>query len=138
MNGIKNSLSYANGKILHSADKLLAQDSKRTPVSEKYRLWIDRISFFYPTIKTPTPETDYKTLRDYLIDAFNVIDKYGTTYSKLDEQMKNFVAVMMYVIGENKFNSIENFRHNLHKSTRYSDLVAIKYVFDHHRFQDIL
>ena len=119
---------------LQSTQQLIRKDNQLKPV-DKYKLWIERIKFFYPV---STQGDDIISLRQSLIDAFNVIDKNDTTFGSLEDKMSKFVSTMMYVIGANKFNAIEKFRNELYKSEKYADLVAIKYVFSHYKFQDII
>ena len=123
--------------MLQAARKLVEADNKITPVSDKYRLWIDRVRFFYPDIQK-VGDDNMLAMRTRLIEAFNVIDKYGSRLGTLDDQMQNFVYVMMSVIGENRFNSIQRNLYNLQKSERYADIIATRYVFTHHKFQDII
>ena len=122
----------------NAAARLIEEDKKNTDAVSRYRLWTDRVRFFYPSLQKPTDDDSLTTLRARLIDVFHVIDKYGSKFGELEEQMKNFVYIMMYVIGENRFNSIETHRYHLEKSERYADIVATRHVFTAHKFQDVI
>ena len=65
---------------LQSTQQLIRKDNQLKPV-DKYKLWIERIKFFYP-VSTQGDRTEVLKLRDdilslrqSLIDAFNVIGK---------------------------------------------------------------
>ena len=125
--------------VLTEAQLLINHDNSFKP-SDKLRRWIKRISFYYPDIKKPSYDADIIELRQALIDAFDVIDTPGTKAGDLEFMMKRFIAVMMYAIGENRFRSVERVAEydDLYKSPKYAQLVAIKYIFSHHKFQDII
>ena len=127
------------------ARELLRRDNDLKPVEKykpwsesvrMYNTWIKPIAFFYPDIKIPPPDADLITLRQSLLDAFTVIDKTQITFDELEGIMNNSLSTIMYVIGENKFLVIEDYRNDLYHSEKYATLVDIKYVFSHYKFQD--
>ena len=65
---------------------------------DKYKLWIERVKFFYP-VSTKADRTEVLKLRDDIIslrpslmDAFNIIDKNDTTFGSLEDKMSKFVS----------------------------------------------
>ena len=56
----------------------------------KYRRYINVLNFFYPSLKMWRESEDSESMRKRIIEALNVIDKYGSRVGTIDEQVKHF------------------------------------------------